>query len=131
MPVVLTMLLRVFYELYHVRITTIIIFGSKKKNEFRYLNIHQSIFSIYDRNNYEIQFHSTDRAISEKWISRAKSLQGRDVKVLKHRNNFMKYFLGLIRQTISETGQSPTCCGWGVSGSANRLKHVIYKENIE
>lgn len=58
---------------------------------------------------------TTDRAISEKWITRAKSLQSREATVLKHRNNFMKYFLGIIRQTISETGQSPGCCTWGVS----------------
>lgn len=57
----------------------------------------------------------TDRDISEKWMARAKTLQGRDVNVLKHRNNFTKYLLGLIRDTIAETGQTPTCCAWGVS----------------
>ncbi|XP_050527919.1 uncharacterized protein LOC126898015 [Daktulosphaira vitifoliae] len=54
-----------------------------------------------------------ERAICEKWISRAKSLQSRDVNVLKHRNNFMKYFLGLIKQSIAESGQTPSCCKWG------------------
>ncbi|VVC27237.1 Hypothetical protein CINCED_3A005637 [Cinara cedri] len=60
---------------------------------------------------YEDEY-KRDRAICEKWIARAKSLQGKDVNVLRHRNNFMKYFLGLMRQTIAETGQSPGCCAW-------------------
>lgn len=72
-------------------------------------------------------FHSTDRSITEKWITRAKTLQSRDVNVLKHRNNFMKYFNSIIQKTIAETGQSPTCCMWGVSGKQiGATRDVVY-----
>ncbi|XP_060851287.1 uncharacterized protein LOC132929745 [Rhopalosiphum padi] len=54
-----------------------------------------------------------DRAIVDKWITRVKTLQSKDVNVLKHRNNFLKYFMGIIKRTIAETGQSPACCMWG------------------
>lgn len=57
----------------------------------------------------------TDRSISEKWLARAKTLQGRDVNVLRHRNNFMKYFLGLMKEVAVESGETPRCCKWGVS----------------
>lgn len=56
-----------------------------------------------------------DFEVCEKWITRAKKLQSRDKNVLKNRNAFVKYLVGLIRETLELTGDSPSCCLWGVS----------------